>query len=482
MSHTSFLLSAAIMALSASVVTARPNILFIAVDDMRPEMACYGAESAITPNIDRLAAQGMRFDRAYVCYPLCNPSRTALISGQRVAPFCLPPEAGKSYANVLKLTDPLPKTLKNGGYYTAVYGKFYHGRAGLYDVSHWDVPGPMRVDGVKEWSPRIAKAIVASGGRKDHLRMYLDEQGKEAGAALIWAALDGPDTMLSDGLTAKKTIEVIKNRPKGKPFFIAAGFIRPHLPWIAPKTYFDMYPEDVGELAVTPPGRRTLQTGDSKRGGPTGNGLWNEGVSDAQARMLIRAYLASATYADAQIGKLLATLEAEGLSDNTIVVVWGDHGYHLTEHGLWRKNSPWHIALRCPLIIKAPGMAAGKSTDAVVESVDVYPTLVELTGVPVASGMRLDGESLVPLLKDPTTKIPGEALVAARGVHGLVTDRYRFMMSKHTGYTELYDLKEDPGEWHNLADAPAHQARIATFKKKVLAGWRWNEALFDRWH
>jgi uncharacterized sulfatase len=399
-----------------------------------------------------------------------------------VAPFCLPPAAGKSYHQILELTDPLPKTLRKGGYFTAVYGKFYHGRAGLYEVSHWDVPGPMRINGVKEWSPEIAKAIVAYGGRADHLLMYLNEQGKGAGGALIWAELDGPDTMLSDGLTAEKVMGVIRNRPKDRPFFIAAGFIRPHLPWIAPKKYFDLYPEDVGKLAPVPPGRRTLHTGDSKRAGPSGNGLWNEGVTDEQARRLIRGYLASTTYVDTQIGKLLTTLADEGLSDNTIVVLWGDHGYHLTEHGLWRKNSPYHVALRCPLIIKVPGMTSGQAVDKVVETVDVYPTLVELTGVPVAAGVRLDGKSLVPLLKHPQADLGGEALVAAPGVHGLVTDGYRFMMSKHTGYVELYDLQKDPGEWHNLADDPAQKERIAVFRKKVLEGWRWNEALFERWH
>ena len=447
----------------------QPNILFIAVDDLRPHLGCYGEPEPITPNIDRLSREGTRFNRAYVCHPLCSPSRAGLLTGVRVTTGRLSGGAKGGHSEMVKLQDTFPKTLHNAGYYTATHGKFYHGSAGELDPGVWDVTVASPTEGDREWTREVAEKVVASGGREDQMEHFVTT-GKGEGD-LVWVSVDGPDNMLNDGKVADRTIEQLRIRPKDKPFFIVAGFIRPHLPWIAPKKYYDMYPENAGRLAPIPEGKdRVLRAGDGTRG-VGANGLWNEGVTDEAARKLIRGYMASTTYTDAQIGRLLAELKALDLEKNTIVIVWGDNGYHLTDHGLWRKNSPYHVALRCPLIFRVPGMAPGQVVERVIETVDVYPTLLELTGIPVPEQVKLDGKSLVALLRDPRAAIGGEAFTAAPDVVGMVTDRYRFTASRKGGEFELYDLKEDPHEWNNLADEPVQRERIAEYEAKVRKAW-----------
>lgn len=459
-----------LLAASAAVVWGgQPNILFIAVDDLRPQLGCYGEPEAITPNIDRLAQEGTRFNRAYVCHPLCSPSRAGLLTGRRVAPGYLPAAEKSRDSESSTLHDTFPRTLHNAGYYTATHGKFYHGGAGQLDPGVWDVDTASSREGEKDWTPEVAARIAASGGRKDHMEHFLST-GK-GGGDLVWVSVDGPDNILNDGNVAEKTIEQLRIRPKGKPFFIAAGFVGPHLPWVAPKKYFDLYPANAGTMAPIPAGKeRVLRSSDATRG-VGANALWNEGVTDEEAQKLIRGYMASTTYTDAQIGRLIAELHAQGLEENTIVILWGDSGYHLTDHGLWRKNSPYHVALRCPLIVRVPGMAPGQVVERVVETVDVYPTLLELAGIPIPEKVKVDGKSLVPLLKDPNAAIGGEAFTAAPRVFGMVTDGYRFTMSRRGRKYELYDLKNDPHEWNNLADDPAQQERIREFGAKVRKAW-----------
>ncbi|MDZ8119115.1 sulfatase [Pontiella agarivorans] len=467
----STLLSVCALAAATALAADKPNILFIAIDDLRPQLGCYGEPEPITPNIDRLAAEGTRFDRAYVCYPLCLPSRAALNIGKRVTNNKLPDGTSGKFHDMIAVQQTLPKTLRNAGYYTAVHGKFYHGGVPKADVEAWDVPGEFWIDDIHDWSPEIESKMVEWGGRQDQMdKMNQDRKGN---GALVWASIDGPDNLLNDGKVADKTIELLRNRPKNRPFFIVAGFSRPHMPWVAPKKYFDMYPEDAGKLAYVPEGRRVLDKQDLKSG-VGANGEWNEGVTDEQAQKLIRGYMASTTYVDAQVGKLLAELKVLGLEKDTIVVLWGDHGYHLTDHGLWRKNTPYHVSLRCPLIFRVPGTKSGQVVERVVENIDIYPTLLELAETSVPSCVQLDGKSLVPLLKNPVANIGGEAFTSAGNHYGLVTDQYRFTILKNNKGYKLFDLKKDPGEWNNLAEDPKYKELIEKYAAKVRTAWGLN--------
>lgn len=447
----------------------QPNIMFIAIDDLRPQIACYGEPEPITPNIDRLAGEGTRFDRAYVCYPLCLPSRAALNIGRRVTHNTLPDGSKGTFDEMIRVQQTLPATFHKAGYYTAIHGKFYHGGVPKSETSVWDVPGEFFFNDIHDWSKEIESKMVEWGGRKDNMAEF--NKDRKGSGALVWVSVDGPDNLLNDGKVADKTIELLRTRPKGKPFFIVAGFARPHMPWVAPKKYFDMYPENAGKLAYVPEGKRVLSKEDQKSG-VGANGLWNEGVTDEEAQKLIRGYMACVSYVDAQVGVLLDELKALKLEEETIVVLWGDHGYHLTDHGLWRKNTPYHVSLRCPLILRVPGIRPGQVVSRVVEHISVYPTLLELTGISAPSGVRMDAQSLVPLLKDPaSTAVGGVAFTSAVNNYGLVDDQYRFTILKGNKGYALFDLKKDPGEWNDLADDPKHADRIKMFAEQVKQAW-----------
>jgi uncharacterized sulfatase len=360
-----------------------------------------------------------------------------------------------------------PRVLREAGYWTAARGKVYHGNVPKSDRSAWDIPGGRKND----WNEKILASIVDKGGRPDQLEGYI-KKGSGAGA-LVYVSVDGPDNILNDGQVCDDVISYIKEqRDPNKPFAIACGFSRPHMPWVAPKKYFDMYPEDAGELAFIPEGAERIVNPEevTKK---NKNEVWNEGVDEATAKRLIRGYMACVSYVDAQMGKIIEALKEEGLYENTIIVAWGDHGYHLTDHGLWRKNTAYHVSLRSPLIIKAPGITGGKAVNQVVGNVDIYPTLMELTGITKPEEVNLHGESLVPLLKDPEASWENITYTCAKERYGLVTDRYRFTISQN-GYS-LYDLQNDPDEWENLAVRPEYANLIKTFEAK-LENVVWNEA------
>jgi uncharacterized sulfatase len=307
------------------------------------------------------------------------------------------------------------------------------------------------------------------GGHEDHLKGYL--KGKARGGALMYASIDCEDNELHDGKTADVAIDYLLNqRDKNKPFIICAGFSRPHMPWVAPKKYFDMYPEDAGELAMVPDGvEKVLKKKDIT--GFVEN--WNEGVTDSMAQRLVRAYMAVTTYADAQMGRIIEALKQTGEYENTIIVMWGDHGYHLTDHGMWRKNTEYRVSLRCPLIIKAPGYKEGKVCNNIVQNIDLYPTFLSLCGVPKPEGVSLHGNDLSPLLKNPKAKWNNITYTCARKRHGLVTDKYRFAEIKPGKY-ELYDIINDPEEWNNLAGDPKYESLISGFKNE-LEQVKWNK-------
>lgn len=451
--------------LKISYAQERPNVLFIAFDDLRPLIGAYGEPEPLTPNIDALADQATRFNKAYVSYPLCSPSRAAMLTGVRFDnQNWVDGKKVWTFPKMVQSQDTWPRVLRENGYWTATKGKVYHGNVPKGEQSAWDVPGKFWEGKYHDGGPEIEKRIVEIGGRQDQIDEYLK---KDAGpAALMYAAVDGPDELLNDGKTANTVIDFIKNqRDKSKPFMISCGFARPHMPWVAPKKYFDMYPADAGKLAYLPEGAEKDVTKDPFKGRGTSFG-WNEGVSDETAQKLIRGYMASTSYADAQMGKVIQALKDEGLYENTIIVVWGDHGYHLTDHGKWRKNTGYNVSLRSPLIIKTPYNNKAQVVENVVQNIDIYPTLLDLLDIEQPKNVTLHGNSLVPLLEHQKVDWENITYTCATGNYGLVTDRYRFTKLETGGYL-LYDLKEDPHEWNNLANKNKYQKLIKEFKTKL---------------
>ncbi|MEM9420867.1 MAG: sulfatase [Planctomycetota bacterium] len=443
----------------------RPNILFLAFDDLRPEIGAYGAPEAITPNIDQLAAESTLFNNAFVNYPLCLPSRASLLTGIRFNNRNFTGGDKKElYPAMLAMQTTWPAVFRDAGYWTATRGKLYHGNVPKEQRPAWDVPGqfyivpqPYRIE------PELKEKIVVQGGIQKDLDAFFE--GKAGPGAVIYLSIDCEDNKLHDGAMADEVIGFIESeRDKSKPFLISAGFTLPHLPWIAPKKYFDMYPEDAGELAPVPEGTERIIKKHDQR--PISSNLWNEGLTDAEARRLKRAYLATTTYADAQMGRIIDAIKKSGEYDNTIIVLWGDHGYHLSEHGLWQKNKQYRVNMRCPLIIKAPGMPAGQVTNRVVQNTDLYPTLLALAGVEQPDDVVLQGKDLSPLLQDPDMDWPHVAHVACWSRYGINTEQYRFT-DFGSGEYELYDITQDPDEWNNLADDPEYAQVINTFKKQL---------------
>jgi arylsulfatase A-like enzyme len=452
-------------ALAENEKASRPNILFFAFDDLRPLIGAYGEPEPITPNLDALAKDGVRFDRNYVAYPLCNPSRATMLTGIR---FDNRPVTGwkpMSHQEMIGRQATWPRVLREAGYWTAARGKVYHSSVPNADKSAWDIAGGKGGANAK----KIVSAVVETGGREEHIEKYLETGSGPA--ALAYFSVDGPDNLLNDGQTCDDVISYIKEkRDPEKPFAIACGFLRPHMPWAAPKKYFDMYPNDAGELAYLPEGAE--KSVDEEEISPKNkNEVWNEGVDDVTASKLIRGYMACTSYVDAQMGKVIQALKEEGLYENTIIVAWGDHGYHLTDHGLWRKNTAYHISMRSPLLIKAPGVAGGQTVNQVVGNVDLYPTLLELTGVEKPDSVVYHGKSLVPLLKNPTAEWDNITYTCAKGRYGLITDQYRFTVSENGA--SLYDLENDPHEWNNLGKSPEYADLIQEFEAK-LAMVAWN--------
>ena len=375
---------------------------------------------------------------------------------------------GRDFAELVQLGQTWPKTFREAGYWTATSGKVYHGSVPKVDVAAWDVPGDFWRDGFKDWSPALMEKVVAEAGPADVVADFRAHGG--GGGSLMWQAIDGDDEVLTDGQTASIVIGYLRDRPKDRPFVVCAGFSRPHMPWLAPKAYFDLYEDAKIELPPMPAGALREILGEDRGAGVSKDAAsWNEGVNDDEARTLIKGYLASASYSDAQAGRLLDTLEELGLAENTIVVLWGDHGYHLTDHGLWRKNTIYHVANRIPLIIRAPGTTRGGVARGLVESIDIYPTLLELAGVE-AGGLGLDGKSLAPLLRDSDAAWDHPAYISGGPYHGVVTDRYRFAISPRQP-TKLFDLTADAHEWNNLADDPEYRGVVRDLTEIVERTW-----------
>ena len=480
-------------------IALKPNILFIAVDDLRPELGCYGKDYIKSPNIDGLASKGMVFNRAYCQQAVCSPSRSSVMTGRR-------PDTTQVFDLVTHFRVALPDVVtlgqhfKNNGYFVQGMGKIYHGN--LDDPPTWSVPwqkpsAPLyglpenrALDGrkyegepdgdtnpeAKKKSKKVASEPEQGATRKPNMR----------GPAFEGA--DVADDTFQDGKLANLAVSTLRELgKKPEPFFLAVGFIRPHLPFVSPKKYWDLYdpakielapnpflPEDAPPYAILPGGELRLYHGI-----PQGH------LPDDLARQLKHGYYAAVSYTDAQVGKVLDELDRLGLRTNTIVVLWGDHGWKLGEHDAWCKHSNVENDVNAPLIISAPGMkTAGQHTDALVEFVDIYPTLAELAGLPLPSG--LEGTSFKPVLENPVRHWKTAAFSQyPRSAHGtklmgysMRTDRYRFtrwvQKDDHSKVdaVELYDHQVDPQENANIANVPANKELVEKLTQQWLGGWK----------
>lgn len=459
----------------------RLNVLFLAADDLRPELGCYGAAPVRSPNLDRLARTGTVFERAYCQFPLCGPTRASLLTGTR-------PDSTKvhdlytDFRVALPGIQSLPEWFKSHGYYTDRFGKIFH----IDDVASWTPARPPQKFGPGEpgkRAPYASAAINEAGWRKfDHAKaaglsgMALERS--QRGPAVEIADVDDDD--LTDGRTAREGIAALrKMKETGQPFFLAIGFNKPHLPFSAPRKYWELY--DRASLAVAkntaPPARAPLALDDGVEFYTYTDVPATRPVPEDYAQLARQGYYACVSYMDAQVGRVLDELDRLGLSENTLVVFWGDHGFKLGEHGGWGKLSNFELDARVPLLLRVPGFQPGTRVSGLVELVDIYPTLAELAGLPRPE--HLEGTSLVPLLRDPARawKTAAFTQCTREGWMGysMRTDRYRLTRWSKTGEAdtlELYDHQSDPEENVNLAGLPAQAAVQRRLLDQLQAGWR----------
>ncbi|SNR16593.1 sulfatase [Tenacibaculum jejuense] len=520
----------------------KPNIVFIAVDDLRPELGCYDSDIAITPNIDKLASTGLTFNKAYCQEAICSPSRASLMTGAR-------PESINVIENFKYFRDAnpdivtLPQHFKNNGYETVHTGKIFHKPAFAdLDISWSRKPAYEKMTIKKENTPGgyalLENQILFKKNRANVIAKY----GKNAprnglGKGPAYENADVPDTFYEDGYNAELAIVTLKDlqeKNPDKPFFLGMGMKKPHLDWLAPKKYWDMYdpskikltnqnkaPTDGAAMGLHPSFELRARFGIPKKGP----------ISDDLAKKLKHAYLASISYIDAQIGKLINAINEEGLRENTIIILWSDHGWHLGEMGIWGKATNYEISTRVPLIIATPNMSQevkGKKSEALVELVDMYPTLADLANLPLPK--HLEGQSFKPLLANPNKKwkdaafsqFPSPALrewaanPLSKGMretyfgplieevehkiktqqkdkwdrnlfenylmgYAMRTEDYRLIVWKdyrdtnaEPVFIELYDHKTDPNETVNIANKKSELTNtlLAQFNK----GWKGNVA------
>ncbi|MCU0913448.1 MAG: sulfatase [Planctomycetes bacterium] len=415
----------------------RRNVLFIAVDDLKPVLGCYGHPMVRTPNVDRLAARGMRFERAYCQYPVCNPSRSSLLTGLR------PDSTGildntTPFRSRLPEVVTLPQRFREAGYFTARLGKIFHGGEPFDDPKAWDTT----FDG------RVTKT-----GRQGEGRNLTGGQVKWC----QWTAAEGGDEDQPDGQLAREAVRLLE-QDRRKPFFLGLGFHKPHDPFVAPKPYFDLYSLERLEPPTVPADASPLHP--QAIASP-----WKaafDRFTDRERREFLRAYYAGVSFLDAQVGKVLQALDRSGRARDTVVLLFGDHGYHLGEQGWWNKNTLFEHSARAPLLVVVPGeTTAGASCGRFVEFVDFYPTLIDLCGLTAPA--QLEGRSFRPLLRQPEVAWKEAAFTQVqRGTAAgrtVRTDRWRYVeWDDGRQGVELYDHQTDPGEYHNLGRDPAWAA------------------------
>lgn len=431
-----------------------PNVLFIAIDDLRTTLGCYGAPQVKSPNIDQLANEAVVFKRAYCNIPVCGASRASLLTGilptkTRFVDYLA--KAEKEVPNA----KTLPGVFRDAGYTCVSNGKVFHQSIDTKDKSWSEHP----------WMPNMShRASFDSTSTKVI---------KKSGNGRVYEAPEVPDSLYPDYKTAQKVIRDLRRfKASGDSFFMACGFFRPHMPFYAPKKYWDLYDRDAIDLAHNrdrPENAPKLLRGS----GEFKTYDWGEYTpeTDDFHKMMRHGYYACISYVDQLVGEILHELEILGLADNTIVVLWGDHGWHLGEHEFWGKHNTMHNALQIPLIVKAPGKIKGKQTQALIESVDIYPTLCELAGLPVPDYVM--GKSFVPVLDNPSVTIREAAYARFKVADAIVTQKFNYSLYEN-GEEMLYDLENDPKENKNLALESAYAQKLKELrntlnKKKDLA-------------
>jgi iduronate 2-sulfatase len=449
--------------LAAEKPAPKKNILFIAVDDLRAQLGCYGDTEILSPNIDKLAARGVRFDRAYCNVPRCGASRASVIAGVRS-----PADIWNCYEIPLSYVT-LPAWMSKHGYRSISNGKVLHY---IKDRRHdWDElwRSAEVYYGKEDWGKYNTYGIWQNHDSAGHVN-------PDSLRGPYCESADVPDEAYQDGKVAAKTIDDLRRLKRtGEPFFLACGFWRPHLPFNAPKKYWDLYDRDKIKLADNyyPPRGNPAQNVSAEEFARYGRTAGDVKVTKAFQAEARHAYYACVSYIDAQIGKVIDALAELGLADDTIIVLWSDHGFLLGEHSFWGKQNTLHESLRVPLIIAGPGLPQGAQTKALVELVDLYPTLCDLTDLPHPE--HLHGKSLAPILKDPQSAGRPAAFSRFSGCEAVKTDRYLY-----TEWTDeegritpmLFDHLKDPDENENIANHPESATIVESLslmiKKELL--------------
>jgi arylsulfatase A-like enzyme len=473
----------------------RPNILFIAVDDLRPEFGAYGASYVKSPNLDRIAKAGITFNRAYCQQAVCSPTRSSLMTGTR-------PDTTKVWDLETHFRAALPNVVtlgqhfKNHGYFVQGMGKIYHGS--LDDAPSWSVPWQSsrgQAYGLPEnlaLNNRQSAAPAAAGGSGKKSGKKKQEPTPRNSRGPAFEGADVPDDTFTDGQNAKLAVATLGvMAKKQQPFFLALGFSKPHLPFVAPKKYWDLY--DPAKIQLAPNKFRPKDAPDYaiQPGGELRNyhGIPEGSIPDDLARQLKHGYYAAISYMDAQLGLVLDELDRLDLAKNTIVVLWGDHGWKLGEHDAWCKHSNAENDTNGALLLSVPGMKhAGAKATGLVEFVDIYPTLAELAGLPLPA--HLEGLSFKPVLDHPTrawkpaafSQYPRPGNSATGGIplmgYSMRTERYRFTVWLHrddpgkVADIELYDHQTDPQENLNVAKSPAHRELVEQLMAQWRGGWQ----------
>lgn len=436
----------------------RPNVLFIAADDLGNLLDPERPSFVRTPNLDRLAAMGVRFDRAYNQIPLCNPSRASVLTGLRPAETQVY-DLDRHFREAVPAVITLPQLFKQSGWKVHRVGKIYH----------YDVPKGIGTDGLDDdasW-----QGVVNPKGRDvaDESLITNPTPQKPVSAALSWLAAEGTDEEQTDGMIATEAIRLMEKH-QAEPFFLGVGFFRPHTPYVAPKKYFDLYPLESIALPEAPAhDRDDIPVAAFAHN----NALPNYGLDTTTCRQALQAYYACVTFVDAQVGRLLEALDRLKLTDRTLIVFWSDHGYHLGEHqGIWQKRTLFEESARAPLIIRWPGLAGnGQGCRRIVEFLDIYPTVCDFAALPVPA--HVAGRSLQPLLKAPQQEWPNAAFTQIlRPGNGspvmgrsLRTERWRYTeWNEGQAGVELYDHLHDPHEFQNLADTPEGRLAIPSLR------------------
>lgn len=472
----------ALCLLSVASCFARPNVLFIIVDDLRPEMGCYGVEGVTTPNLDSFANEALLFERAYCQIATCRASRMSLLSGFR--PTDREIGTNRDVRKGMQDIDPLPLHFKKNGYRTIGFGKIAHN--GEEDDRCWSKPHRMPENAAYEYRTRAGRALVekirkdaAEAGKPDPFRQI----PKKIHRGMAWENLDVEDDDLGDGQIAELVLDALDEK-SDQPFFLAAGFLRPHLPFVAPKRYWDLYdPEKLphAKSLAPPPGSSPLVSNRSRelllqyRNLPESLPL-----EPSTERALVHGYYACVSYIDAQIGRLLQGLKTRGLANDTIVVITADHGFQLGDHGMWGKATNFELSTRVPLLIRVPGSKSkGSRTDSLVELVSLYPTLCELAELPLPG--HLQGTSFANLFEDPEAKLRKTAFSQyyrgeATG-YSVRTENFRYTewrdgKTDDLLYRALFDYRLDEVERENLVDQAAFAEEAAKLSGILNRGWR----------